>query len=137
MLESWGRLVTFELFQHCYQQHTLESTPLDPIIVRLLEKMTLWIDRPARLEELARQAGFSPQHMNRIFHRALGSTPLKYLTRLKIERAAELLIETNRTVETIAASVGFEDPYYFSRVFKREVGRSPAAFRLGGTGLTS
>jgi AraC-like DNA-binding protein len=137
MLESWGRLVAFEFLQHSYEQGRLQSRGVSPMVMRLLEESSRWIDRRARLPQLAQRAGYSPQHLNRLFHRALGCTPLKYLMRLRMERAAELLLDGNHTVAAIAASSGFEDPFYFSRVFKQHLGCSPAVFRAAATASES
>jgi len=76
-----------------------------------------------------RVAGYTPQHLNRTFTRALGVTPLRQLTRLAEEHAASLLAEGTLTVKAVAAAVGIDDPYYFSRVFRQHFGRSPAQYR--------
>jgi len=56
-------------------------------------------------------------------------TPHRYLTRLRLERAARLLSGTDREVTEICAAVGFESPGSFSRLFRRELGRPPSEFR--------
>ena len=52
------------------------------------------------------------------------------LAQLKVRRAQALLVNPNHTVKDVAAILGFEDPYYFSRLFKRKTRRAPSAFRL-------
>ena len=87
--------------------------------------------RPIGVEELARQVGVSRSHLYRAFQRELGLSPSAYLTRFRIQRACQLLRHSKLSVSAVAASVGYEDPLYFSRAFKRETGLSPLAYRRG------
>ena len=63
------------------------------------------------------------------FRRATGSNPRVALEERRIEQAALALLETDRRVWEIARAAGYDDPYHFSRVFKRVVGFSPRAYR--------
>jgi AraC-like DNA-binding protein len=83
------------------------------------------------LSELAKRAGFSAQHLNRVFREILGVTPLQYLARTRMERAATLLRNDDLTVGAVGKRVGFDDPYYFSRVFSQHFKKSPAQYRAG------
>jgi AraC-like DNA-binding protein len=85
--------------------------------------------RSLTLEELAAAAGLSITHFNRLFKAATGFTPITYFTHLKIMHASRLLDATEHKIAAIAAELGFEDPYTFSRVFKRVTGKSPANYR--------
>jgi AraC-like DNA-binding protein len=58
-------------------------------------------------------------------------TPIAYLNRYRITQAKRLLKETDHTITQIAMDVGFSDSGYFSRVFRRETGMSPEAYRRG------
>ena len=129
MLKSWGRLVALELIRHDAQAGLLVARPVDPVVADVLDELRSRINQPTTLEELAQWAGFSSQHLNRLFSRLLGVTPLQYLTRMRMERACELLLEGRYTVKAIARHVGMSDPYYFSRVFKQYFGRSPSQYR--------
>jgi len=64
-----------------------------------------------------------------MFRLALGVTPLQYLTRLRLGRAAELLRENRLTVRAVARKVGYDDPYHFSRAFRQQFGHSPRDHR--------
>src|SRR5215216_5065207 len=77
------------------------------------------------VEDLAREAHASPAHFIRSFKRAFGETPHKYLQRRRVERAMELLRETDLMVTAISLEVGFQSLGSFSSAFKELVGESP------------
>jgi AraC-like DNA-binding protein len=81
------------------------------------------------LAELAAQAGLSVPHYSACFKRQTGYPPMAYFQRLKIQHAAQLLALTNLPVGEIGLAVGLEDPFYFSRLFKKVMGQSPRRFR--------
>ena len=92
---------------------------------------------PLDLEALARVAGVSKYHFARCFEAAYGETPIRYLTRRRIERAQDLLRGANLTVTEICMLVGFASLGSFSTRFRQLVGESPTAYRdrwarLGG-----
>ena len=68
-------------------------------------------------------------HFSRIFKGVTGEPPLKYITGLKIEKAKEMLIFTDESIGDIAASVGYPEQNYFTRLFKRFTGMTPGKFR--------
>ncbi|WP_244227280.1 helix-turn-helix domain-containing protein [Corallococcus aberystwythensis] len=78
---------------------------------------------------LARRVGMSRSGFAARFTELVGESPLQYLARWRIARAAELLRDTPEKVETIAGRVGYESVPAFSRAFKRWQGTGPAAFR--------
>ncbi len=73
----------------------------------------------------------SEVHLRRIFKAATGTSPMRYINYLRLEKAKTLLSESSMKISEIANATGFSDPYYFSRIFKKETGVSPASFRLG------
>jgi AraC-like DNA-binding protein len=83
---------------------------------------------------LARRAGTTPRRLRRAFLAALGQTPLRYLTARRIEAAKLLLARGGFAVRDVAERVGFADPYYFSRAFRRATGHSPRAWRERAAG---
>jgi AraC-like DNA-binding protein len=89
------------------------------------------------LREISRSAGVAPHHFHRAFRAVYGVTPHRYLTRLRLERAARLLARTDRDVTEVSAAVGFESLGSFSRLFRRELGRSPREFRKIGEAALS
>ncbi|MDO5479350.1 MAG: helix-turn-helix transcriptional regulator, partial [Clostridia bacterium] len=65
----------------------------------------------------------------RIFKSAAKTSPIKYINYLRLEKAKNLLSESSLKVSEIAVQVGFSDSFYFSRLFKKETGVSPASFK--------
>jgi AraC-like DNA-binding protein len=89
------------------------------------------------LDQLAAVAGVSKYHFARSFEAAYGLTPIRYLTRRRVERAQDLLRSANLTVTEICFMVGFASLGSFSSRFTRLVGETPTAYRdrwaaLGG-----
>ncbi|MCQ2398976.1 MAG: helix-turn-helix transcriptional regulator [Clostridia bacterium] len=78
---------------------------------------------------MAERAGYSVNYYIKKFKAETGLSPMKYLTVSKIEKAKMLLETTDVPVLKIMEEVGFSDPSYFSRYFKKATGYSPRAFR--------
>lgn len=86
-------------------------------------------DQPVSLADAAAAAYCSPAHVTRCFRAAFGIGPVAYLQRLRIARARELLATTDLTAGEIAARVGYVSQPWFTRLFARENGMPPAAYR--------
>lgn len=80
------------------------------------------------LEEIADAGNINPAYLCRLFKKFEGETPYKHLVRLKMRHAANLLQEGNMLVKEVALTLNFEDPYQFSKMFKRVYGVSPEKF---------
>ena len=98
-------------------------------VLRAVRHMRERLAQPITLAELATVAGWAPAHFATVFRRQTQAPPLIFLTRLRLQRACELLKTTDASLAEIGARVGFPDPFYFSRVFSRHQGLSPAAYR--------
>ncbi len=79
--------------------------------------------------DLAQYVCISEDYLTYCFRQELGITPMQYLQRYRVNRAKELLRNTQKSITEIALQVGFSDSGYFSRVFHRQTGMSPEAFR--------
>ena len=84
---------------------------------------------PLDVPTLARAAHLSPAHFSREFRRAFGETPHRYLLTRRLERAAALLRNTDRSVADICLTVGFRSVGSFTTSFGRAFGLSPTAYR--------
>lgn len=87
------------------------------------------MERSLTLAEMAAHAGLSESHFSRIFKEQTGHAPLDYFILLKMQHASTLLAVTSMPVREVATAVGYADPYYFSRLFKKVIGVSPRAYR--------
>jgi AraC-like DNA-binding protein len=81
------------------------------------------------VQRLAALYGTSARHFGYLFSKHVGVSPLRYLTDLRIRQAKELLATGLYTVGQVAQSVGINDSYYFSRLFKKHTGERPKAFK--------
>jgi AraC-like DNA-binding protein len=108
-------------------------------MLRARDTMDRAFSRPLDVPALARVAHVSPAHFSRQFRATFGETPHRYLQRRRVERAMELLRETDSPVTTICLDVGFNSLGTFSRVFHEIVGEPPSQYRArfadGGAGL--
>jgi signal transduction histidine kinase/DNA-binding LacI/PurR family transcriptional regulator/AraC-like DNA-binding protein len=91
-------------------------------------------DSPLDRDTIAGHVAMSPDYLTDCFRQELGVTPMAYLNRCRIRQARWLLETTDRTITSIAMSVGFSDASHFTRTFHREVGVSPRVYRRGRHG---
>lgn len=82
------------------------------------------------LNEVAAQVNLSPSHFSTVFSHETGETFKEYLTRIRIDRAKELLRTTDLKSFAVAYQSGYNDPHYFSYIFRKNTGLSPQQFRL-------
>jgi AraC-like DNA-binding protein len=98
---------------------------VEATVARIQERL----DEPIHLEDLARSAKLSVSRLNTVFREATGDSPMAFVSKLRVQRACHYLEATEATVSEIAFKVGYSDPLYFSRAFKKSVGLSPNQYR--------
>ncbi len=81
------------------------------------------------LENLSEVAHLSPIHFSRVFKTVSGFSPMEFLGRLRVQKASQLLVNTDKTIVEIAMETGFNDSNYFSRFFKKYRQEAPREFR--------
>jgi AraC-like DNA-binding protein len=87
------------------------------------------IEKRIVLKDMASHFGYSESYFYRLFLKEIHYTPMDYFLHLKIERACQFLIHTDMKINQISFKLGFEDPYYFSRIFTKKTGKSPKKYR--------
>ena len=121
--------------RHLITQMTLEISAhagrlqsgfeLDQVHAYMLEH----IDQPVTLERLAAVANMSKYHFSNRYKQLTGYSPIKHFLNMKMEHACHLLDSTDLGVGEIALRVGYDDPLYFSRLFRKTIGSSPRGYR--------
>jgi transcriptional regulator GlxA family with amidase domain len=105
-----------------------------PDVTRKIERSVAYmkqhLNEPLQVAALAAQASISPSHYFVLFKRQTGYAPIDYFIRLKMQHARQLLDTTPSSVKEIAAALGYNDPFYFSRVFKSVNEIAPSEYRL-------
>lgn len=85
------------------------------------------------LQTLAQQLGFSPTYISHRFKKEMGISPMQYVTRMRMQTAAQLLRSSDSTIQEIAYAVGFSDLSYFSKLFHEHTGYPPTKYRSAKT----
>jgi AraC-like DNA-binding protein/ligand-binding sensor protein len=91
--------------------------------------------RKVSLKEVATVSGLSAPYFSTVFKEEMGENLSSYLNRLRVDRAAELLLDTDLSLSEIAGSCGFEDQSWFSKIFKSYTGLSPGKYRDNNRGF--
>ena len=89
-------------------------------------------DEDITLDGLCKQFFVGKSHLLHSFKRDEGTSPMRYLNSYRIEKAKELLLQSNLSIESIALRLAFRDRFHFSSEFKRRIGIPPGEFRKNG-----
>jgi AraC-like DNA-binding protein len=82
------------------------------------------------VEDMASRQQLSASHFTSLFRKATGMSPLDYFIHLKLQKACQLLYHSDAKVKNVAQTLGYDDPYYFSRLFRKYMNISPDQYRL-------
>ena len=135
------RHVGFESISSAYlvQMLTLAKRQIDasagdrplgpPDLSPAFEDMQIDFARNRALSDYAKMCGISTSYFISCFTKEYGMPPYRYLTQIRISQAKHLLLETGISISEIARSVGYADPFCFSRIFRKYTGMSPSEFR--------
>ncbi len=99
------------------------------IIERVILYMKSNIEKRISLQDLSREFHLSIPQLSKLFYQRTKNSPIDYLIHLKIQRACQLLDFTDLQIKSISAELGYDDPYYFSRLFKKIMNASPREYR--------
>ena len=102
-------------------------------IARSLKYINEGYTAEIRIPDLATMENLSVSRYNVLFRQITGTSPIHYITRLRMDSACELLMSTDLSVKQIGILVGYTDANFFSKLFKRYMGQSPQQYRLQPT----
>ena len=91
--------------------------------------INLHFGRDITLDDVSREVDISPYYFSKLFKEETGENFIEYLTNIRIDKAKELLSETELSMKEICAQIGYSDPNYFSRAFKKNVGVTPTEYK--------
>lgn len=117
-------LIATLLAKHAGEERGRSSRRLAALLAYIREHYAEELSLPL----LARRVGYSPSHLRELFREELGLSPVRYVNRLRIERASALLHE-EIPIWRVAELVGFSNANYFSRIFRSETGMTPIEYR--------
>lgn len=120
LLASFTHLEQFRMINE-----QISKDPISQSINFMLEN----INRKFKLDQLASVVNLSASHFSRLFLSRTGHSPIDYFIQLKIQRSCRLLDNTELTIVNVAREIGFDDQFYFSRLFRKVMNMSPREYR--------
>jgi len=130
LLESHGELLRFTIKMRKSMVSAPDKVNLDfSSLAETIAFMKDHLDARLDLEDLTSYSNQSKSQLFRNFKEKTGQSPLNFFLKLKMEKACEMLVDTDLHIREIAERLGYDDPYYFSRVFKKIAACPPSEYR--------
>jgi AraC-like DNA-binding protein len=132
ILKSYALNLIYMLYQDCINPLINKTVPMSPhygTIKKVIEFIDENIEKKILLNDLAALTNLSPNHFHKVFSETMGITPNVFITKLRLDKAKDLLIRTDLTISDISAKCGFDNIPYFSYLFKKQIKLSPGEFR--------
>lgn len=114
-------------FQIIMESYQVEESRRE--IQAIMDYIRQHLSEPLQLQDIADQFGFSYSYLSSLISNASSETFTEYLNRIRIEQACRLLQSTNKSISEIALACGYSDSGYFSRIFRKLMGKSPRQYR--------
>lgn len=116
-------------FKYINQFRTINFAFENDIVKKATLYMKQNVEKNLKLEDIAGHFNISAPHFSRLFKQRTMHSPIDYFIQIKIQHACQLLDYSNLRVNEIGSQIGYEDPYYFSRIFKKVTGLSPSNYK--------
>ena len=127
----------YNIYSDLVKENALQYIPSSKMsrIDLALDKIKANFSKPdISIEELCKECAMSEVHFRRLFYQIYHTSPMKFIISLRVNKAKELLTNTQMKIQDISETCGFNNPYYFSKVFRQAVGLTPSQYRNGSTG---
>ncbi len=129
LIQTLSELIVTYLHRELEQIEVSFERTSKEILFDLFSNIENQLQFPWNVSLLAQKASFSRPHFYTLCKKHLKSSPMKYLNKLRMERAKHLLVFTNGSITSISIEVGYENMFHFSKAFKKAVGFSPSQYR--------
>ena len=120
-----------KITQACRNVMTRKEEQSSSIIDRAKDYIAGHYSKDISLDDVSREVDISPYYFSKVFKEATGENFIEYLTNVRISKAKEMLQAGDCSMKEICSAVGYSDPNYFSRTFKKNVGVTPTEFKEG------
>ncbi len=120
----------FEFYKQYLQCTNTTSVQYRKRLTPLIDYIEHHYSENLTQKNLCSQIEVSPQHLCRMFQQCLGTRPMEYLAKIRINHACDLLSKTQKSVETISYDVGFNNLNYFCKTFKKYTSMTPGQYRI-------
>lgn len=119
-------------FKYINQFHNINQIAKFDLVKKAIVFMKNNVEKRLTLRDIATECDLSPSHFSKLFIQRTRHTPIVYFIYLKMQYACQLLDFTTHRISEIGREIGYDDPYYFSRIFKKIMHVSPREYRLRG-----
>ena len=126
-----SQVLSLLLAEVYYREKVDESSVQDKHVTMVIRFMYKNLTKQLTLEEISREVDLSKSYLNSIFKEQTGRSPVDFFLHLKMQEACKLLQSTDMYIYEVSTKLGYSDPYYFSRIFKKVVGVSPKEYKKG------
>ena len=118
----------YTILSHLVKTHSIKQ--FSPPVQKAITTISADLTADLSLSRLADMQNISPGYLSAVFKKETGQTVTNYVNQKRMKHAAQLLSETTLQVQTVAQHCGFLDVHYFSKVFKKYIGKTPKEFKV-------
>lgn len=129
ILEKW--FVT-KIAEACQNISMKQKEQTSSMVIKAKQYIDMNFAKELSLDEVSKEVGVSPYYFSKLFKEESGVNFVEYVTNVRMDSAKKMLKDSSYSIKEICIDVGYGDPNYFSRIFKKCIGLTPSEFREGG-----
>lgn len=126
-----SQVLSLILSEVYFREKVDESTSQNRHVTMVIRFMYQNLAKGLTLEDISEEVQLSKSYLNSIFKQQTGHSPVEFFIHLKMQEACKLLKSTDMYIYEVSSRLGYDDQYYFSRIFKKVVGMSPKEYKNG------